>query len=79
MARACVGHGPMSPQKCLIAHTSWGARAHTLRARRREAMVVRVDNRIIKRAKDGEGLSFDNGIVIIIAALEVGVAVVGIL
>ena len=79
MARACVGHGAMSPQECLIAHTSGSVRAHTMRARRREAVVVRVDNRIIKSGEDGEELSLNDGIVIIITALKVSLAVVRIL
>ena len=52
----------MSTQEGLIVHSNVGVRAHTLRARRREAVVVRVDNRIIKRGEDGEELGLNGGI-----------------
>ena len=54
-----------------------GVRAHTVRARRREAVVVRVDDCIVLRAEDGEELGVNDGIIFVVAALEFGFAVVG--
>ena len=60
LACTCVNHGAMG----------------TMRARRREAVVVRVGHRIVIRAEDGEQLGINDGIIFVVAALEFGIAVV---
>ena len=48
-----------------------------MRARRREAVVVRVGHCIVISAEDGEELGVNDGIIFVVAALDFGIAVVG--
>ena len=76
VAYARFGHSAMGPKKRLIIHLNWGARAHTVRARRRRIRVVRVNNRVAVRGEDGLELGLDGGVIFIIAAFEVVVFLV---